>query len=134
MNCVRPAWIHTVTDSSSVPYVPFWRDRGVDHVGIRCGHSVVQLGAAITRGRDASLVAESGGCYPSCEHLPPSQRASGLTGDLPPDQNRDGVEDLSEGVVMARGYGPNPYGPIRVGRGVTTGIVRPFDGGFDLVA
>ena len=30
----------------------------------------------------------------------------GPTEDLAPDQSRDGVEDLSEGVVMARRYGP----------------------------
>jgi hypothetical protein len=33
-------------------YVPFWRDHGVDGIGIRCGHLVVQFGAAITRARD----------------------------------------------------------------------------------
>jgi hypothetical protein len=32
--------------------VPFWRDHGIDGVGVRCGHSVVQFGAAITRARD----------------------------------------------------------------------------------
>ena len=31
--------------------VPFGRDHGVASVGIRCGHSVVQFGAAITRAR-----------------------------------------------------------------------------------
>ena len=58
----------------------------------------------------------------------------GPTGDLAPDQSRDGVEDLSEGAVMARrygstssslasqgaGYGARVIGRRRVGRNGTS--------------
>jgi hypothetical protein len=41
--------------------VPFGRDHGVDGVGIPCGHSVVEFGAATPAPPVASPVGESGG-------------------------------------------------------------------------
>jgi hypothetical protein len=48
--------------------VPFWRDHGVDGVGIRCRDSVVQFGAAITRTRDRFARGRAWWGDPRCEH------------------------------------------------------------------
>ena len=43
------------TPSLTAADVPFGRDRGLGGIGIRCGHSVAQFGAGVTRPRTLRL-------------------------------------------------------------------------------